>query len=263
MTLTDLMSATTAAKLLAEILKWRLQPWTPTSSITASRTDHDHVSGGGTHGLPFGLDATVDTTWSDGPSGTTTPEGVDKWLRFWNPWMSYWAGIESVFRQTPGPIFLQQLQENPIFRNVSEWDQDDQTAWTDFTDELKAMHRLVARATGNQPKHRGICPECKQGTLRQAAGKHGYDDLAVCSACGMEIPAVDIRSSSQHALRGFNDTTKECWLSGPRIIKIYGGALTWAHLRDWHKQGRLQRKGTRRNYQYSLAQVNGLVLNSQ
>lgn len=254
-----------AAKLLAEILKWRLQDWTPTETISAIRYDQDIVQGSTSPDtLPFGLTATIDTTWSDGPTGTTTPEGIDKWMRFWNPWMSYWSGSESIYRQTPGAWFLQQLQENAAFTTIDSWDEDDQTAWDDFTQELRTLHRKIAHTTGHAPRNRGLCPTCKRGSMQQQPGRQGFDEVAVCNnpECSATIEADHIQEAQQLALRNITttDSQGDTWIYGKQAIELYAGTLTWAHLRDWHKTGKLDRKGNRRAYAYPLTRINDLVL---
>lgn len=245
------MTGTRAASLLADILKWRLQPWTPIEKISAIRYDTEPVQGGSVPGLPFGLDSYHDTTWEDGPTGTAGPDGVDEWLQFWNPWMSYWANLPSVFREQPGAIFLQQLEENPVFNNVKNWDEDDQTAWTDFTNELRTMWHKIASATGNKPKNHGLCPQCKTGNLHSQPGKTGYEDQATCTKCHhtinyqQEDPAISIRA----AMRQYDGEDIYLPLKDIRAIWPDINAST---IRSWTRRGQVATN----QHGYRLADIN-------
>lgn len=270
------MDGPTAAKLLEDILRWRLMPWTPVTQIKAIRYDQDIVQGNNDRvSLPFGLDSVIDSVDSDGAAGISDAESIDKALRFWVPWFSDWVGQEPIYRPQPGAWMLQQLQENPVFTNVNGWHLNEdgtedgyglqcQTAWDDYCEELKIIHRKVARATGNAPLNRGLCPKCKQGNMQQwPLPKRGYNDEAVCSnaKCGNKIPAEHIPAFQAAALKHVTttDTDGDIWIYGKQAIELYSGSLTWAHLRDWHKAGKLDRKGKRKNYAYPLAQINYLV----
>lgn len=270
------MSGHRAAALLEDILRWKSQPWTPVEQVSAIRYDQDVVQGSNDRiTLPFGLDSVIDSVDSDGAVGVCDSESVDKALRFWVPWFSDWVDQEAIDRPQPGAWMLQQLQENPVFTNVNGWHLDEngdldeyglkcQAAWDDYCDELKLMHRKIGRSTGNAPLNRGLCPKCKQGNMQQQPlDKRGYSDEAACSNtdCDSKIPAEHIPAFQAAALKHITttDDTGDTWIYGKQAIELYAGSLTWAHLRDWHKAGKLDRKGNRKHYAYPLAQINDLV----
>lgn len=259
------MTGTRAASLLDDILKWKLQLTPPEPGVRSVPTDTDGIRSADRDRLPFGLDQVIDTSWGDGPAGTTTEAGVDQWLRFWVPWFSYWVDQPARYRQSPGAWMLTHLQEDQVFDHPEAWADDDLAAWQEFTGELQTMWRRLARATGNAPHNAGICPKCLTGTLHQHPNKTGYSDTATCNQCNAAIPTHDLERARRQSLRNITvaDDKGETWIYGKQAIDLYGNQLTWAHLRDWHKQGKLPRRGHRRNYQYPLAQLNALVVDSQ
>ena len=160
------MTAPRAAELLADILKWKLQVEPPSPTVSSTPTDTDGIRADNRDALPFGLAQVLDTSWSDGPSGTTSEEGVEKWLRFWVPWFSYWSGEKPKLRMKPGTWMLRGLVEAPEFATIPEWDKDDVEAWREFTSELLGMWWRLGHLTGNAPETRALCPKCKKGSLR-------------------------------------------------------------------------------------------------
>lgn len=250
------MTGTRAASLLTDILRWRLQPWTPIEQVSAIRYDRDLVQGGDEGHLPFHMDQILSTPWSDGGSGVRNIEDVDKALRFWNPWMSYWTGEQSVFRQSPGAFFLQQLQENPVFSNVNGWDDDDQTAWDDFTEDLQAIHRTIARATGHAPRNRGLCPKCKTGNMLQQPGQHGFDEIAVCNnrECSATIDySQEETSASIRAI--LRTATPDTWLTLDQVRKVWP-RLDRRKLHVWIGRGKVAKHQGR----YNLADINECMM---
>lgn len=256
------MDGPTAARLLSQILKWRCQPWTPTTQVKATRYDTDKISQSAPTVLPFGLDTVIEAVESDGALGVTNYESVDKWLRFWNPWVSYWASLPQIYREQPGATYCEALETNPVFTNVDNWDEDDQNAWDDFTSELKTVHTIVARATGHQPQTRGLCPICREGTLKQATGKNGFTDEAVCSnqQCGTSLnyAAGETAASIRATLRS-TDIAENIFLPVSAIRTIWGSMVKSSTLRKWVQRDRVRKHGDL----YNLADVNRAKANQQ
>ena len=269
------MSADTAAAKFADILKWRLQPATPHPTLSAVRYDRDRITGTpGSTRLPF----PIDTITADNPSaaGVETTAGIHTWIELWGAWLT-WA-LDLTPRKIDGAWLLSVLQDNPDLHPLPDpkafaddeamcaWAEGFLTDWDRFTHELTKLWWRVGDTTGNTPLRRGLCPKCLKGTMQQhPEHKTGYADDATCTNCSTTIPADDLERSRRQALRHITiaDDNGETWVYGKQAIEIYGDALTWAHLRDWHKQGRLQRRGNKRNFQYPLSQINGLVVDSQ
>lgn len=258
------MSGQHAANLLSDILKWRWQEWTPVTQVKAIRYDQDQVQGGERGGLPFGLDQVIDTATGDGAAGVCTPEGVDQFLRFWNPWMSAWSDSPSIFRDQPGAFFLQQLQENPAFDWVNSWHLDEndeptdegkksQDAWDEFCEELQILHKKIARTTGNAARNRGLCPRCKQGSMLQQPGKHGYAETAVCSntkcAATIDYSKEETAASIRAIMRQYDG--QDIYLPLKDLRYIWPG-LKDSTLRSWARRGQVatNEKG------YRLADIN-------
>lgn len=243
-----------AAKLLEDILRWRLMPWTPVEQVSAIRYDADPVQGSDGGHLPFHMDQILSTPWTDGGNGVRNAEDVDKALRFWNPWMSYWTQTEAVYRQQPGAYFLQQLQENPVFQHVEAWEEDDdKAAWDEFTEDLQALHHNVASATGNKPRNRGLCPRCKQGSMLQQPGKRGYAETATCSntkcSATIDYSKEETAASIRAIMRQYDG--QDIYLPLKDLRTIWPG-LKDSTLRSWARRGQVatNEKG------YRLADIN-------
>lgn len=272
-----LMTPVRAEQLLKEILAWRLQIVLPQPDIRSTPTDTDGIRSSRSERLDFGLDQVIDTTASDGPRGTTTYEGVDKWLRFWVPWMSYWTGQPAVFRREPGAWFLAQLQGSEALAAVAEWDEDDQTAWREFTSELTTMWWRVATLTGHAPLTRGLCPKCQTGKLLSYPRyKQGYDDKAQCSKCGVtvdytafhqpepltEVEAEAIERAQEQTRASFRAALRDpdltsTWLTHTQVQAVWP-RLKLATLRSWvHRQQVRKKHGL-----YNLGDINACILPS-
>lgn len=248
------MSAGRAATLLADILKWRLQIPTPQVGPRSVPVDRERVTEDHHDALPFGLDQVIDTTWSEGPTGTTTSQGVDKWLRFWLPWLEYWAGVQATSRLEPGAWWLHQLDENPALRTVSDWDEDDLAAWDEHTSELRTMWWQTAKLTGHAPLDRGLCPKCKQGTLRSPATKAGFQDEATCSNPKCELTVdydpEEARASARAALRD-PDTCYDQWLTIEEVRAVWP-SISYNTIKSWVRRRQVRKRGGK----YALDDIN-------
>ena len=246
-----LMTPTKAAALLEDILKWKLEIQTLEPSIRSTPTDTDGIRTSRNERLPFGLNP--DTTAADGPRGTTTYEGVDKWLRFWTPWFSYWAGEPSKFRLQPGPWMLKHLTENPVFTAPADWDSEDQDAWNEYTSELKTMHHRLATLTGHKPLRRSLCPKCLTGNLQSPATRDGYTDTATCTNpdCKLVIDYSqdETAASIRAALRdpGLTDT----WVTIDELRAVWPN-LRLSTLRSWVRRQQVRKQGDT----YNLGDIN-------
>lgn len=254
------MTARRAAELLGDVLKWRLQIRHPEPAPKSVPTDRERIGGSGQEGLPFGLDQVIDTTWGDGPQGTTTSAGVDKWLRFWLPWLEYWAGTPATNRMQPGAWWLNQLQENQRLASIDEWDADDQAAWDEHCSELRTMWWQIGHLTGHAPLTRGLCPKCKTGWLRSQYAAHkpdgsgGLQDQAQCTNpnCNTEIDysREEITAQQRGLLRDPN-------IDGGYYLTISEIKTIWPRLRastvrSWARRGHVCKQGDR----YSLRDIN-------
>lgn len=262
------MNGQRAAALLADILKWRWQEWTPVTQVKAIRYDQDIVQGGDNHGLPFGLDQVIDTATGDGAQGVTTPEGIDAWLRFWNPRMCSWTNTAPTFREQPGAFFLQQLQENPVFTTVDYWGTDDNgnpdnygqqclNAWDEFCEELQTLHRKIARTTGNAPHKRGLCPKCKTGTMQQQPGPKGFNEVATCSnpTCSTTVDySREETVASFRAVLRDPDLT-DTWLTVDELRAVWPN-LRLSTLRSWVRRQQVRKQGDA----YNLGDINAWKL---
>lgn len=252
-----LMTAPTAARKLEDILKWKNQLHPTYQTVQAIRYDGDKISGSSERGLEFGLDHVVDSTTTGGtdhPGEITTSEGADKWLRFWNPWMTYWASLPNTYRQTPGPLFLQQLQENPVFRTITSWDEDDQAAWEEFTTELHTVWARLRTLTGNKPLVRSLCPKCQKGNLQSPPGQNGYTDQATCSNrdCQTTIDYnTEEHTTSIRAAMRAQDIPPDRYLTIDQIKTIWPRTKT-STLRKRVERGTIRKKG----HLYNLADIN-------
>lgn len=260
-----------AAKLLEDILRWRLQEWTPIEQVSAIRYDQDVVQGHDDQiSLPFGLDSVIDSVDSDGAVGVCDAESIDKALRFWTPWFSDWVDQPPIYRDQPGAWMLQQLQENPVFGNVDGWHLDEtgdtdqyglqcQTAWDDYCEALKIIHHKVARATGNAPLNRGLCPKCKAGNmLSPALHKTGFAEDAICSnttcATTIHYQPDEAPNSVRAALRDEN-VTDQTWLTLQQLRKIWPN-LKKSTMTKWARDGHIRRNG---HNQYNLHDTNKML----
>lgn len=251
-----LTTAATAARLLADILAWKWQEWTPVEHVRSTRYDRDLVQGSnGDTRLPFGLDSIIDCVDSDGANGIVDNASVDKWLRYWTPWMQTWAGLPTAYIDQPGPLFLQQLEENRNFDHIDTWDEQDQTAWADFTAELHIVHARVANATGHAPRTRGTCPKCKKGTLQQHAGQDGYSDTAECTNCHavIDYSREETAASIRAIMRGYDGTDLYLPLHQIRLIWPNLKACT---LRKWVQRGHVHTLPNTTPTRYWLRDVN-------
>lgn len=251
---TRVMTGPRAANLLENILKWKLQLTVPQPGVRSTPTDTDGIRTQNTDALPFGLDQVIDTSWGDGPNGTTTEQGVDKWFRFWTPWFSYWAGEPAKFRMQPGPWMLKHLTENPVFTAPADWDREDQDAWNEYTSELQTMHHRLATLTGHKPLRRSLCPKCLTGNLQSPATRDGYTDTATCTNpdCKLVIDYSqdETAASIRAALRDPN-INKDAYLTIEEIKTIWPNQRAGT-LRQWANRGRVRKQRGR----YNLADIN-------
>lgn len=245
------MNRETATKLLEELLKWRLDPWTPVATVSAARYDREPTSGTRTPRLPFGLEHTLESVDTDQAAGITDYASVDKWLRYWNPWISAWAGLPNVYREQPGGIILNALQTSPVFDHIDQWDENDLEAWDEFTRELQTAHKKVANATGHQPRDRGLCPYCLTGTLQQHPDKHGYPNQATCINCHAVInyDSDETHTTITRLLQNYDGN--DIYLT-PRQIKTIWPHLPHGTLRRWVHEGHV----TKQAGKYRLADIN-------
>ena len=237
-----LMTATKAAALLEDILKWKLEIVPLQPGIRSTPTDTDGIRTSRSERLAFGLDQIIDTTSTDGAHGCTTSSGADTWLEMWAAWLS-WI-LDTPLTGNPGPWLYKQLTENHALNDVREWEGKPRQEWKLFTKELKTLWWRVAHLSGQAPKTRGICPTCKTGTLRSHPGKTGYSDEATCSnpkcSTTVDYSHEETVASFRAVLRDPNLTNT--WVTIDELRAVWPTLRTatirsWAHRQQVRKQG--------------------------
>lgn len=253
------MTGERAAALLADILKWKLLLTTPEPGVRSVPTDTDGIRSPNRDALPFGLDQVIDTTWADGPSGTTTEAGVDKWLRFWTPWFSYWVSQRARYRTKPGPWMLRELLENPVFLQLEDWLPEDVETWREFTSELHLMWVRLRAGVGEAPLVRSLCPKCRDGWMLsyyrrwRSDGSGGLQDIAVCSQCSAVIDYThdEHLASARAALREL-DVPEDRYLTLAEVQAVWGAMVKPGTLRRWVHEGKV----AKRDGKYRLMDIN-------
>lgn len=254
------MSASAAARKLSDILKWKLQPFTPHPTITAIRYDTDTNPTTDPQPLPFPIDA-VET---DRAHGVETPAGADQWIELWAAWLT-WT-LDTSAAKMDGPWLLQQLQEHPDLHplptpkafpddpDMQAWAEGFLPEWDKFTSELTQLWWRLGSLTGNAPLRRSLCPKCKQGWLQSNPTRTGFEDQATCTnhQCNatLDYDAEEYLNSFRAIMRT-EDIPHDRYLTAEEIRVIWP-KLKPSTLRSWARRDRVHKQEGR----YRLADIN-------
>ena len=256
-------TASAAAALLEDILKWKLQPFTPHPVVSAVRYDKDTIPGSDPSLLPF----PTDTVETDRAQGVETPRGVDTWIELWASWLA-WT-LDTSAKTMSGAWLLQQLQEHPDLHplptpsryadhpDMDAWAEGFLTEWDKFTSELSQLWWRLGHLTGNAPLRRALCPKCKTGWLQSQPNKDGFEDEARCSN---HTCAATIDYSAEEYLNSFRAVMRAEDIPADRYLPFADIQIIWPNLKKntlfkWVQRGQVDK--TTRGYR--LAQINQRV----
>lgn len=254
-------TATTAARKLDDILRWRLQAWQPPTPEPLRAIRYDKDSGGSiTHPLPFPSDSVT----TEGAAGVQTFHGIDTWIKLWGSALAW--SLDLTPPKIDGPWLRKTLEENrelhPLPDPKAHKDDPETAAWAKnflkdwdrFTKELNRLWWLTAKATGHAPLRRGLCPKCTQGWLQSESTPTGYTDQATCTnhQCGFTIDytEAELGNGIRAALRAAHpDDATYLTLNQLRVVwpRIKESTLRW-----WVHQGHVRKHEGR----YCLQDVN-------
>lgn len=254
------MSATTAARKLKDINRWKLKPFTPRPVVSGIAYDNDTARGDTTDSLPFPVDAVL----TDRVAGVETMSGADQLIELWASWLA-WA-LDTSAASMDGPWLVQQLEEHrdlhplpdpkafPDDPDMAAWAAGFLPEWDRFTTELVQLWWRLGNLTGNAPLRRSLCPKCKSGWLESLPDKDGYSDEATCTSrqCGATIDynAAEYLASFRAVMRS-EDVPQDRYLTLTEICTIWP-RLPAGTLRRWVHEGHVHKHGGR----YNLADVN-------
>lgn len=246
-----LITPTVAAQKLADIRKWRNQPWTPRATLTSPRLDQT-VRGAGTSSLPFPLD----TVTTDGAHGIDTPAGVDQLQQLWANWLS-WL-LNTPIKGDPGAWLYKQLEENQDLNGINQPPHDpdptsasdtvaythaltNYTEWAKFERELNTCWWRVARATGNAPTNHGPCTYCGQGTMQTQPTNQGHTDNATCTHCKQTINTHNDEETKAAFRSVLRQTNREDWVTLTAAHAVWP-ALRKTTIIKWAQRGHIRKQ---------------------
>lgn len=249
-----------AARQLEDILKWKIQPFTPRPTLSAVRYDRAPIKNTDETLLPFPTDAVT----TDGARGVATAAGADQWIELWASRLA-WA-LDTATAKADGPWLLKTLHEHPDLHplpdpktfednpELQQWAETFLYEWDQFTQELTRLWWRLATLTGNAPKRRGLCPKCRTGWLTSQPGTKGFSDEATCSnpKCRIcvDYSKEEIATSFRAAMRTVEEDDDQ-WVSSQQA-RVVWPALPASTLRRWVHEGKVRKQGSL----YSLADIN-------